>query len=142
MEVRYPPPQKGYLSDACAIPFENKANGCDTPLGDTISKGYCAIWGLSHSGPLRSCDSRFAILCRKVQGPCPLQIASRCEAIKSFGLRASGSRSIPFSDPKSSDHLSAEGLYNVQQMDAAVLGGRLPEVTQKPFLGPASLSLQ
>ena len=34
-------PQKGYL----AIPYENKANGCDTPLCDTISKGYCAIWG-------------------------------------------------------------------------------------------------
>ena len=52
------PPQKGYLSDTRAIPFENKANGCDTPLCDTISKGYCAIWGgishwaakLSHSG--------------------------------------------------------------------------------------------
>ena len=43
------PPQKGYLSDTCAIPFENKANGCDTPLCDTISKGYCAIWGgISH----------------------------------------------------------------------------------------------
>ena len=38
-----PPPQKGYLSDTCAIPYENKANGCDTPLCDTISKGYCAI---------------------------------------------------------------------------------------------------
>ena len=50
MEVRYPPqPKKGYLSDTCAIPFENKANGCDTPLFDTISKGYCAIWGgISH----------------------------------------------------------------------------------------------
>ena len=43
-----PPPQKGYLSDTCAIPYE-KANGCDTPLCDTISKGYCAIWGgISH----------------------------------------------------------------------------------------------
>ena len=50
MEVRYPPPpQKGYLSDTCAIPYENKANGCDTPLCDTISKGYCAVWGgISH----------------------------------------------------------------------------------------------
>ena len=50
VEVRYPPPpQKGYLSDACAIPYENKANGCDTPLCDTISKRYCAIWGgISH----------------------------------------------------------------------------------------------
>ena len=44
-----PPPQKGYLSDSSAIPCENKANGCDTPLCDTISKGYCAIWGgISH----------------------------------------------------------------------------------------------
>ena len=43
------PPSKGYLSDTCAIPYENKANGCDTPLCDTISKGYCAIWGgISH----------------------------------------------------------------------------------------------
>ena len=49
MEVRYPPPQKGYLSDTCAIRYENKANGCDTPLCDTISKRYCAIWGgISH----------------------------------------------------------------------------------------------
>ena len=40
-----PPPQKGYLSDTGAIPYENKASGCDTPLCDTISKGYCAIWG-------------------------------------------------------------------------------------------------
>ena len=40
-----PPPQKGYLSDTCAIPYENKAKGCDSPLCDTISKGYCAIWG-------------------------------------------------------------------------------------------------
>ena len=38
----------GYLSDTCAIPYENeKENACDTPLGDTISKGYCAIWGAS-----------------------------------------------------------------------------------------------
>ena len=43
------PPQKGYLSDTCAIPYENKANGCDTPLCDTISKGYCVIGGgVSH----------------------------------------------------------------------------------------------
>ena len=47
-----PPTQKGYLSDTCAIPHENKANGCDTPLCDTISKGYCAIWGgISHWAP-------------------------------------------------------------------------------------------
>ena len=39
-------PHKGYLSDTSAIPHDNKANGCDTPLCDTISKRYCAIWGL------------------------------------------------------------------------------------------------
>ena len=43
---RYPPPpQKGYLRDTSAIPYENTANGCDTPLCDTISKGCCAIGG-------------------------------------------------------------------------------------------------
>ena len=43
------PPQKGYLRDTGAIPYENKAKGCDTPLCDTISKRYCAIWGgISH----------------------------------------------------------------------------------------------
>ena len=52
MEVRYPP-SKGYLSDTRAVPYGNKANGCDTPLCDTISKGYCAIWGVSRTGPLR-----------------------------------------------------------------------------------------
>ena len=40
-----PPPQKGYLSSTCAMPYESKANGRDTPLCDTILKGYCAIWG-------------------------------------------------------------------------------------------------
>ena len=54
VEVRYPPPSKGYLSDTCAIPYENKANGCDTPCCDTISKGCCAIWGVSRTGPPRS----------------------------------------------------------------------------------------
>ena len=46
-----PPPQKGYLIDTCTIPYENKAKWCDTPLCDTISRGYCAIWGgISHWG--------------------------------------------------------------------------------------------
>ena len=49
------PPQEGYLSGTCAIPYENKANGCDTPLCDTISKGYCAIGGgISHWAAKRS----------------------------------------------------------------------------------------
>ena len=49
-----PPHKKGYLGDTCATPHENKANGCDTPLCDTISKRYCAIWGVSRTGPLRA----------------------------------------------------------------------------------------
>ena len=52
-----PPPQKGYLSDTCAIAYENKAHWCDTPLCDTISKGYCAIWGgISHWAAKRPPD--------------------------------------------------------------------------------------
>ena len=48
-----PPPQKGYLSDTGAIPYQNKANGCDTPLCDTISEGYCKRYGgVSRTGPL------------------------------------------------------------------------------------------
>ena len=42
-----PPPQKGYLSDTRAIPYE-----CDTRLCETILKGYGAIWGVSRTGPL------------------------------------------------------------------------------------------
>ena len=29
---------------------------CDNPLCDTISKVYCAIWGVSRTGPLREYD--------------------------------------------------------------------------------------
>ena len=34
------PPQKGYLSDTCSIPDENKANGCDTPLCSGKEKAH------------------------------------------------------------------------------------------------------
>ena len=50
------PPRKGYLSDTCAIPYENKANGCHTPLCDTNSlsrKGIARYGGVSRTGPLR-----------------------------------------------------------------------------------------
>ena len=44
-----PPPPKGYLSDTCAIPHENKAEWVRYFLCDAIPKGYCAIWGgISH----------------------------------------------------------------------------------------------
>ena len=47
VEVRYPPPQKGYLSDTCAIPCENKANGCDTPSAILSRKGIARYGGAS-----------------------------------------------------------------------------------------------
>ena len=48
-----PPPQKGYLSDTCAIPYENKANGCDTPSAILSRKGIARYGGVSRTGPLR-----------------------------------------------------------------------------------------
>ena len=35
-----PPPQKGVSQRYLRIHYENKANGCDTPLCDAILKGY------------------------------------------------------------------------------------------------------
>ena len=52
VEVRYPPPQKGYLSDTCAIPYENKANGCDTPLRYYLERVLRDMGGVSRTGPL------------------------------------------------------------------------------------------
>ena len=45
-----PPLPRGYVSDTCPIyPMKTRQNGCKTPLCNTISKGYCAIWGgISH----------------------------------------------------------------------------------------------
>ena len=44
-----PPSKGGYLSDTCAIPYENKAKSVGYPFCDTISKGYCAVCGgISH----------------------------------------------------------------------------------------------
>ena len=48
------PPQKGYLSDTCAIPYENKANGCDTPSAILSRKGIARYGGVSRTGPLRN----------------------------------------------------------------------------------------
>ena len=48
-----PPPHKGYLSDTCAIPSENKANGCDTPSAILSRKGIAQHGGVSRIGPLR-----------------------------------------------------------------------------------------
>ena len=44
--VRYPPPpQKGYLSDTCAIPYEKKAKWCDTPSAILSRKGIVRYGG-------------------------------------------------------------------------------------------------
>ena len=73
-----PPLKRGYLSDTCAIPYENKANGCDTPLCDNISKGYCAIWGgISHwaakflpGSQIIQLQLRFSLPCRARSNYC------------------------------------------------------------------------
>ena len=67
------PPQKGYLSDTCTIPHKNnnnKQNTRDTPLCDTISKRYCAIWG---GGGI----SHWAAKSRKLQDCCKLLRSSQ-----------------------------------------------------------------
>ena len=47
--------QQGYLSDTGAIPYENKANGCDTPLVAILSRKGIARYGeVSRIGPLWS----------------------------------------------------------------------------------------
>ena len=45
-------------------PYESKANGCDTTLCDTISKGYCAIWG----GYLRDSETTIKIKISLLRG--------------------------------------------------------------------------
>ena len=98
--MRYPPPQRGYLSDTSAIPYENEANGCDTPLCDTISKGYCAIWGgISHWAAKSPCD--------------PQTPKRKMTSIKSF--RARSARNVALKAPKISlnkrDILAIYGLH-------------------------------
>ena len=62
MEVRYPPPpptKKGYLSDTCPIPHENKAKMGATPLPAILFRQDSARYGgESLIGPLSSrCES-------------------------------------------------------------------------------------
>ena len=52
-----PPQQKGYLSDIGTIPYENKANGCDTPSAILSRKGIARYGGVSRTGPLSCCIS-------------------------------------------------------------------------------------
>ena len=59
VEVQYPPPPpNGYLSDTCAIPYENKANGCDTPSAILSRKGIARYGGVSRIGLLSSAGHR------------------------------------------------------------------------------------
>ena len=49
-----PPPQRGISAILAQYHMKTRQKGCDTPLCDTISKGYCAKWGASRTGPLRA----------------------------------------------------------------------------------------
>ena len=53
-----PPPSKGYLSDTCARPYENKENACDTPSAIPSRKGIARYGGISRTGPLRRPSSK------------------------------------------------------------------------------------
>ena len=48
------PPKRGYLSDTCAIPYQNKANGATPPSAILSRKGVARYGGVSRTGPLSS----------------------------------------------------------------------------------------
>ena len=52
VEVRYPPPQRGISEILARYHMKTRQHACETPLCDTISKGHCAIQGVSRTGPL------------------------------------------------------------------------------------------
>ena len=56
MEAGYPPPPtKGYLSDTCAISYENEAKCVQyPPLRCYLERVLCDMGGVSRIGPLRS----------------------------------------------------------------------------------------
>ena len=58
-----PPPKRGISAILARYPMKTRQMGCDIPLCDTISKGYCAIWGgVSRTGPLSPGSSEIFIL--------------------------------------------------------------------------------
>ena len=61
----YPHHPKGSYSDTCAIPHENKANGCDTPSAILSRKHIARHGGVSRTGPL----SRGPVKCAQFSGP-------------------------------------------------------------------------
>ena len=78
--VRYSPPQKGYLSDTCAIPYENEAKRPRyPPLCDTISKGYCVLGGISDWAAKQQCSWGFQGMCAS-----RFQIYPTCPSILPF----------------------------------------------------------
>ena len=49
VEVQYPPLKRGISAILARYPMKTRQMGAIPPLCDTISKGYCAIWGgISH----------------------------------------------------------------------------------------------
>ena len=62
VEVRYPPHKRGISAILARHHMKTGQNACDTPLCDTISKGYCATWGwVSRAGPLRKSYQKFRL---------------------------------------------------------------------------------
>ena len=47
-----PPLKRGISAILARYPMKTRQTGCDAPLCDTISKGYCANRGLSRTWPL------------------------------------------------------------------------------------------
>ena len=62
-----PPQQKGHLSDICAIPHENKENGCGTPLlRYYLEKGVVRYGGASRTGLLSQIHESLRELLREI----------------------------------------------------------------------------
>ena len=52
--ARRPPPQKGYLSDTCATPYETRQMGAIPPSAILSRKGIARYGGVSRPRPLRT----------------------------------------------------------------------------------------
>ena len=77
-----PPHKKGISAILARYPmnFKTRQNACDTPLCDTISKGYCAIWGggVSRTGPLSQWSIRISSKIRKIIRAADFQLQKSC----------------------------------------------------------------
>ena len=67
-----PPPHTKGASESAMLaryPMKTRQNACDTPLCNTISKGYCAIGGgISRTGPLSSQPMKSRTLSQRPKG--------------------------------------------------------------------------